>query len=225
MLEFKSGDPHIIMPVDLKKSERGRAGYLDDFETLRWSHDRMDKTIDMGGVGQAMLKKVLWAEFFLRRNHRDDDFPAEVFLGNNAEDGFRGAVLTLSAVSAMLMTKAALFADPSQEKVRLTGVDPTAYRVADGLRYLPHEIHPTLVYTGDIPVRQFDFSVQDASSQLWDQAFWLWASTEFFNYANPRRPDNWDQVFGYQTPLRRHRDGAEIRLARARPRQHGTCQS
>lgn len=200
MLEFKSGDPHFIMPVDLEKGERGRLRYLDDFETLRWSHDRMDKTIDMGGVGQAMLKKVLWAKFFLRRNHRDDDFPGEVFLGNNAEDGFRGSMLTLASVSTMLMTKAALLADPSQGKPRLTGVDPTAYRVADGLRYLPHEIHPTLIYTGDIPVRQFDFSVQDASSQLWDQASWLWATTEFFDYANPRLRRNWNQVFGYQTP-------------------------
>lgn len=65
MLECKSGDPHFIMPVDLEKGERGRARYLDDFETLRWSHGRMDKTIDMGGVGQCMLKKVLWAKFFL----------------------------------------------------------------------------------------------------------------------------------------------------------------
>lgn len=209
MLEFKSGDPHFIMPVDLGIDEKKRARYLDDFESLRWSHDRMDKTIDMGGVGQAMLKKILWAKFFLRRNHTDDDFPGEVFLGNNAEDGFRGPMLTLEAVSTMLMTKAALFVDAAQlqksgldlfRTPALTGIDPTAYHPDQGLRYIPHEIHPTLIYMGDLPVRQFDFSVEDPSSRLWDQATWLWATTEFFDYANPRRRDNWDQVFGYQTP-------------------------
>ncbi|MDA3934870.1 MAG: c-type cytochrome [Gammaproteobacteria bacterium] len=200
MLEFKSGNPHFIMPVDLDIAKNKRARYLDDFESLRWSHDRMDKTIDMGGVGQAMLKKILWAKFFLRRNHTDVDFPGEVFLGNNAEDGFRGPMLTLEAVSTMLMTKAGLFAKLSHGKPKLTGIYPIGYQPADGLRYIPHEIHPTLIYMGDLPVRQFDFSVQDPSSQLWDQASWLWATVEFFDYSNPRRRDNWDRVFGYQTP-------------------------
>jgi len=98
MLEFKSGDPHFVTSIDTNIDSTGRAGYLNDFWSLQWSHGRMDKTIDMGGVAQAMLKKVLWAKFFLRRNHKDEDFPGEVFLGNNAEDGFRGAVLTLDAL-------------------------------------------------------------------------------------------------------------------------------
>lgn len=209
MLEFKSGDPHFSTKVDTKIDATGRAHYLNDFKTLQWSHDRMDVTIDMGGVAQAMLKKILWAEFFFRRNHVDKDFPGQVFLGNNAEDGFRGSMLTVGAVSTMLMTKAALFAHPSRHKFRfspyfrvplLTGIDPTSYRPADSLRYLPHEIWPSLIYAGDLPVRQDNFTVKDSTSQLWDQASWLWATTEFFNYANPRRNDNWDHVFGYQTP-------------------------
>ncbi|MDT8408425.1 MAG: c-type cytochrome [Wenzhouxiangellaceae bacterium] len=200
MLEFKSGNPHFIMPVDLGINKHKRASYLDDFESLRWSHDRMDKTIDMGGVAQAMLKKILWAKFFLRRNHTDADFPGEVFLGNNAEDGFRGSMLTLESVSTMLMTKAALFVDPTRGEPRLTGINPIGYRPAEGLRYIPHEIHPTLIYTGDLPVRHFDLTLKDASSRLWDQASWLWAVVEYFDFSNPRRRDNWDQVFGYQTP-------------------------
>lgn len=209
MLEFQSGDPHFTTPIDLEIQPNGRARYIDDYETMRWSHDRMDKTIDMGGVGQTMLKKVLWAKFFLRRNHTDEDFPGQVFLGNNAEDGMRGAVLTLSAVSTMLMVKAALFCDPSETEYRLswpvrsyrlTGVDPVAYSPKQGLRYLPHKIRPVLIYMNDMPVRHYDFAVKDATSELWDQASWLWATTEFFDYANPRRQDNWNQVFGYQTP-------------------------
>ncbi|MDE2149484.1 MAG: c-type cytochrome [Gammaproteobacteria bacterium] len=209
MLEFKSGDPKLVMSVDTDTDQYGRPRYLDDFETLRWSNDGMDHTIDMGGVGQAMLKKVLWSKFFLRRNHTDDDFPGEVFLGNNAEDGFRGGMLGLASLSTMMMTKAALFADSSKREFHvlppfrtpeLGGIDPRTYRPGAVLHYLPHELHPTLIYNGDIPLRQYDFSVQDASSQLWDQASWLWATTEYFDFSNPRKRDNWDNVFGYQTP-------------------------
>ncbi len=209
MLEFQSGDPHFTTSVDLEVQSNGRARYIDDFETLRWSHDRMDKTIDMAGVGQTMLKKVLWAKFFLRRNHTDEDFPGQVFLGNNAEDGLRGSIMTMSAVSTMLMVKAGLFCDPSDTAYRLswpirsyglTGINPVAYSPAEGLRYLPHEVRPVLIYMNDMPVRHYDFAVQDATSALWDQASWLWATTEFFDYANPRHQDNWNRVFGYQTP-------------------------
>jgi len=198
MLEFKSADPHFVRPVDVDPDAAGRARYLSDFETLRWNHRRMDKAIDMGAVAQTLLKKVLWAKFFLRRNHVDDDFPGQVFLGNNAEDGLRGSMLTLEAVSTMLLAKAALFFDPNDES--LTGLDPTTYSASDRLLYWPHEIRPSLIYMSDIPVRHYDFEVKDASSHLWDQASWLWALTEFFDYANPRRQDNWNNVFGYQTP-------------------------
>ncbi|MFQ5564656.1 MAG: c-type cytochrome [Parvularculaceae bacterium] len=210
MLEFASADPRLGRDVDIENDDSGRAAYLNDFDHLWWSHDAMDKTIDMGGVGQTMLKKVLWAKFFLRRNHTDDDFPGRVFLGNNAADGFRGSMLTLQAVSTMLMAKASLFADPSESErgfifgdgaPKLTGINPIAYRPKNGLRYLPHEIRPELIYMGDLPVRHQDFSIKDSASNLWDQASWLWATTEFFHFANPRVRDNADQVFGYQTPV------------------------
>ncbi|KZC39949.1 MULTISPECIES: c-type cytochrome [Rhodanobacter] len=209
MLEFKSGDPKFVMPVNTKIDKYGRPTYLDDFESLRWSNDSMDHNIDMGGVGQAMLKKVLWSKFFLRRNHTDIDFPGEVFLGNNAEDGFRGGMLALASLSTMMMTKAALFVDPSHREshlpptfhtLKLVGIDPRSYHPDAGLRYIPHEIHPTLTYIGDLPVRQYDFSTKDVSSQLWDQASWLWATSEYFDFSNPRKRDNWNNVFGYQTP-------------------------
>ncbi len=209
MLEFKSGDPHLINDLALDTDPvTGRAGYLGDFYTLRWSHGRMDHVFDLGGVGQAMLKKILWAKFFLRRNHTDDDFPGEIFLGNNAEDGFRGSMLTMEAVSGMLIAKSALFADPgagksarsATAKPQLVGIDPVRYDPGQGLKYLPHEVAPTLVYMSDLPVRQYDLHIADADSSLWDVASWLWASAEFFDYANPRRQDNWNKVFGYQTP-------------------------
>lgn len=198
MLEFEAGNPHFPQAIDLSADSTGRAAYFMDFETLKWSHGGMDTDIDMGGVGQSLLKKVLWAKFFLRRNHQDDDFPGEVFLGNNAEDGFRGAILTLDAVSTFLMAKAALFTDAKGKK--LMGLNPVRYDPGQGLKYLPHKVDPTLMFTGDMPVRHYDMKIGDPTSQLWDQASWLWATTEFFDFANPRKKDNWNQVFGYQTP-------------------------
>lgn len=199
MLEFASCDPKLVLPVDLSPDSHERPSYLDNFWGQRWDFDGMEKVIDMGGVAQSMLKKVLWAKFFLRRNHTDDDFPGEVFLGNNAEDGLRGAMLTLESVSTMLMAKSALFADADGKK--LGGIDPRSYDPAKGLRYLPHRIDPELIYMTDMPVRHFDFDVGDGTSTLWDQASWLWALSEFYDYSNPRKRDNWDRVFGYQTPF------------------------
>jgi len=209
MLEFRSADPHLPAPVNLARDYTGRATYQNDYENLWWNQDAMDIHVDMGAVGQAMIKKVLWAKFFLRRNHRDDDFPGELFLGNNAEDGLRGAILTTEVVSTLLMAKMALFArtdrKPSllpllRRKAVLTGIDPRGYDSAAGLRYLPHILYPTLIYMGDLPVRHYDFSISDAGSNLWDQASWLAAAVEFFDYANPRKRDNWNNVFGFQAP-------------------------
>lgn len=209
MLEFKSAAPFLVEDAAVEKDTTGRARYQNDYDGLRWRQDDMDIAIDMGGVAQSLLKKVLWAKFFLRRNHGDDDFPGEVFLGNNAEDGLRGAMLTLEAVSTMLMTKAALFVKKNEspsllafgtDHYLLTGINPTTYHPEQGLRHIPHEIEPTLVYMGDMPVRHYDLKVKDASSSLWDTASWLWATTEFFDYANPRKKDNWDNVFGFQSP-------------------------
>lgn len=209
MLEFKSGDPHFVRPVNVDIDFTGRATYQNDFEGLRWSHGKMEKTIDMGAVAQSLQKKVLWAKFFLRRNHMDEDFPGKVFLGNNAEDGFRGSVLTLEAVSTMLIVKSALFATTPEKKspfslksrdLVLTGINPVEHRTGENPQFIPHEIRPTLIYMSDMPVRHYDFEVKNSSSQLWDQASWLWALTEFFDFANPRQRDNWDRVFGYQTP-------------------------
>ncbi|HZD53058.1 MAG TPA: hypothetical protein VE175_08425 [Woeseiaceae bacterium] len=66
MLEFKSADPRFVRPVDVAPDAVGRARYLGDFETLRWNHGRMDKTVDMGcrrsnAIEESPLGKVLFA--------------------------------------------------------------------------------------------------------------------------------------------------------------------
>ena len=195
MLEYSSGDPHLIRDVDVNDDFRGEANGKVDFEetyfTLRWDHDKMDTTIDLGGVGQAFVKQVLWMEYFFKQNHLDGQL-----LGNDAEEGFRGSMLNLMSVSKMLLLKSALFFDGKH----LMGIDPFEYDPAKGLRYLPHKIEPRLIFAGDLPPRAEWFTVKDRSSQLFDQASLLWALAEYFYFSDPTVQDNYDSVFGENFP-------------------------
>lgn len=179
MLEFASGDPTLVRRVDGNddfEGGNGKPDYEDSYLTLRWSHDAMDKTIDLGGVGQTLWKQVLWSEYFFKGKHGDGKY-----LGNDAEEGFRGAMLTLMAVSKMLTLKSALFYDGK----RLTGVNPFNYDPKVKLLYIPHTVRPELIMPGDIPPRPQWYSVKDASSQLFDQASLLLGFTQYINYSDP----------------------------------------
>ncbi len=237
MIEYASGDPHFTRPVDkrtnfemaenlwrekelkrlygaaytLPPHEMGEGGnefwryriaYRDNFESLRWDNDKMDHFIDMGGVGQALMKAILWMEYFFRQTHHGK------YLGNNAEDGFRGAMLTLNSVSKMLLLKGALLYDANKNE--LVGVNPFEYDPQKRLCYFPHEISVKCRYIGDLPPRQEEFKVKDKTSQLFDQASLLWSITEYFYFSDPNRDRsdklyrtafaNWDKVFGDDPP-------------------------
>ncbi|MFQ5527573.1 MAG: hypothetical protein ACE5GX_15085 [Thermoanaerobaculia bacterium] len=195
MLEYASGDPRLTRGVDVNDDLDGNTNGQVDFEesylTLRWNHDRIDTTIDLGGVGQTLAKQVLWMEYFFKQNHLDGQL-----LGNDAEEGFRGAMLNLMAVSKMLLLKSALFYDGK----RLEGVHPFRYDPEKGLAYLPHALKPRLIMAGDIPPRAEWFTVKDPSSQLFDQASLLWGTSRYFYFADPQVKDNYDNVFGENTP-------------------------
>jgi len=202
VIEFEEGDPHLTRPLDMNddfEGGNGRMDFEDDYLSLRWDHDRMDKVIDMGGVGQTLTKQALWCEYFFSQNHDDG-----TKLGNTAEDGFRGAMMNLMQVSKMLLIKAALFFDGK----KLVGINPIDYEPSKGLRYIPHRIYPELILAGDIPPRPQRYDVRDNSSQLFDQASLLWGVTEFLYYSNPELHDNWDNVFGNNTPY----DGSIMEL-------------
>lgn len=235
MIEYASGDPHFTRRVDTRKNyeiaenlwkekkfkelygdaytptphEAGEGGndmfkyriaYRDDFESLRWSNDKMDHTIDMGGVGQTLMKAVLWSEYFFRQTHHDK------YLGNNPEEGFRGAILNLSSISKMLFLKSAMMCDGK----KLTGVNPVDYDPAKKLYYLPHRIAVKTRYIGDLPPRLEDLKVSDQASELFDQASLLWGLSEYFYFMDPNRQfgdeylrsgfDGWNKVFGDNTP-------------------------
>ncbi|MFQ5652525.1 MAG: hypothetical protein ACE5IY_21545 [bacterium] len=194
MLEFASGDPTLPGKVDMNDDFEGGNGqpdFEDTYLTLRWNPGKIDKSIDMGGVGQTLLKQTLWMEYFFTQNH-----DAGRLLGNDAEEGFRGAMLNLMSVSKMMLLKSALFYDGK----KLTGINPAHYDPDEKLSYLPHRLGVRLIQPGDIPPRPEWFTVKDKSSQLFDQASMLWATSEYFYFSDPNVKDNWDHVFGEDTP-------------------------
>jgi len=169
-----------------------RINYRENFYTLRWDPDNMEHEIDLGAEGQTLMKQVLWAEYFFRNHHHGGQY-----LGNNTEEGFRGAMLTLGAVSKMLMLKSAMLFDGE----RLVGVNPLGYDPAKKLLYFPHRIGVRLRFVGDLPPRPEEFTVGDATSELFDQASLLWGLTEYYYYSDPVVRDTWDQVFGSKPPF------------------------
>lgn len=235
MIEFASGDPHFVRPVDkgdkFEMSENRwrqrkfrelygdayqpppagagvggndmwqyRVNYREDFSSLRWSNDAMDHYIDLGGAGQTLMKAVLWMEYFFRQTHHDK------YLGNNPEEGFRGAILNLASVSKMLLLKSSFFYDGKN----LHGINPFDYDPAKKLSYFPHEIGVKSRYIGDLPPRPEEFHVRDSRSLLFDQASLLWGLSEYFYFGDPGRDrsdpaysgafDNWDKTFGDSPP-------------------------
>ncbi|MEE9217889.1 MAG: hypothetical protein V3U98_02380 [Acidobacteriota bacterium] len=202
VIEFASGDPRLTRALDKNddfEGGNGQVDYEDTYLTLRWNHDKMDKTIDMGAVGQTLVKQVLWAEYFFSQNHDGGKL-----LGNTPEDGFRGCMLNLMMVSKMLLLKASLFYDGK----RLGGINPLNYDPEKELRYLPHLIYPHLILAGDIPPRPHRYHVKDPSSQLFDQASMLWGLSEYAYFSDPEINDNWDSVFGDTFPY----DGSVMEL-------------
>lgn len=224
MLTFASGDPHYVRPLDkgigfestenilrnndLRKlygddypeqesgmDKRGnpewkyRVNYRENFLSLRWDTDKMEKVIDLGAEGQVLMKQVLWAEFFLNGTRNNDKY-----LGITPEDGFRGAMLNLMAVSKMLMLKSTLLYDGK----KLTGADPRSAK--PGEYYFPHRVAVRMREVGDFMPRPEEFSIDDPDSHLFDQASLLWALSEFYRYASPTSVAGWKNVFGDNTP-------------------------
>ena len=191
-LQYASGDPHFTGPIvveddfdDPQSDKKGNWGvprYFMDWRNTRWDRDRMEIKFDMGGIGQTLKKQLLWVEYMFHSEHTvpspSDPLVEMSLLGNDAEEGFRGIMLTLTGFNTLLEAKAALFADERGKK--LGGINPLTYEPEDGLRYLPHQITPNVLYIGDLPERLWALDkISDNSSQLWDQASWLWATAEY----------------------------------------------
>ncbi|MFQ5742456.1 MAG: c-type cytochrome, partial [Acidobacteriota bacterium] len=194
MLDYNAGDPHFVGPIRTvdtfadPQSDKvygwGIPAYLIDWRSSRWGADSMDRTIDLGTVSQTMKKKLVWTRCFFKSNH-DGPAPGDPsrtveLLGSSGGEGFRGVSLTVGALSGLLVIKAALIAD---EKGKLGGINPLTYDPAQGLRYIPHQIRPELIMVGEMPERPYRYHAKDLSSQLWDQASLLWATTDYYEQA------------------------------------------
>lgn len=214
MLDFKSGDPHFVRtlptsdtfadPQSDKVYGWGIPAYLIDWRNARWDPDRMDRTIDLGAVGQTMKKKLVWTRCFFKTTHDgaapDDPSSTVQLLGASSGEGFRGIALTLGALNGMLAIKAALIAD---ETGHLGGVNPLTYEPSRGIRYIPHQIRPELIRVGDLPDRPYRYHLKDASSQLWDQASLLWATTDYYEqcFRFGKTPGVEATVYSVQPPV------------------------
>lgn len=196
-LQYKSIDPHFTGTPDDRDSfedpmsgKKGGWGvpntFLNHYEQ-RFDHDKMDITLDMGALGQFVKRRMQWADYFFHSDHKEESVVSrgkEVnLLGNDAEEGLRGWALTMASTNTMLEVKSSMFTDGK----KLGGINPAAYRPADGLRYIPHEIRPDILWVGDMPERVTSLALKDNSSQLWDQASWIWGATSYATSVH-RRP-------------------------------------
>ncbi len=194
--EFVSGDPHL--------SQAPASDFTMDFSSLRWDRSKMDKTLNLGAMGQALMKQYLWAQDMLGGFHDADDNGIDpdgtvspdstgspnfdpdnnVFYGGSAIDGFIGQVLTAEAINKTVFLINALAYDGTQ----LGKVEPSTYNPEDGIKYFPHHIAITEGASGTmLPPKVTAMEVTDASSDIFDQLSYLWGT---LNYKNMMDPDN-----------------------------------
>lgn len=156
-----------------------------DPKTLRWDHTKFDKTLSTRALGNTMVADTLWAGYFLGATHDDDRF------GNDAEEGYLGAVLLTEVINNLYLLRDELAYDGGA----LGEVQPYSYEAK--LKYFPHAYNVEIAYEDlDAPPKPARFTVADTSSQLADQAALLWAAAEFYHLSDPKVEDTWDALFG-----------------------------
>ena len=188
-MQYKSVDPHFTGKLDNRDNfedpmsgKKGGWGapntYLNNYQQ-RFDHDKMDTTFHLGAIGQFVKRRMQWSDYFFHSEHTGESavsLGTKVdMLGNDAEEGMRGWGLTMGALNAILEVKSSLFTDGK----KLMGINPAEYDPKHGLRYIPHEVAPNILWVGDIPERIWSVDLKDNSSQLWDQASWIWGTSAY----------------------------------------------
>ena len=192
--EFESGDPHLPQAV--------APDFHTNFESLRWDRDLMDKTLNVGAMGQTMMKQYLWAQDMLGAFHDslgngvtpdgtnspdsvgspNFDPNNNIFYGGDNADGFIGQILTAEAINKTKF----LISTLAYDGTTLGSVDPATYDPANGILYFPNKIAVTETPVGDMmPPQATGFQVTDASSDLFDQLSYLWGTLNFKNMMDP----------------------------------------
>lgn len=194
--EFISGDPNLPQPIDPINF------HWNDFTSLRWDRNLMDKTLNPAAMGQTLMKQYLWAQDMLGAFHDslDNTIDADgsispdsagsihfdpannVFYGGNNLDGFVGQVLTAEGANKTMFLINSLAYDGNT----LVSIDPMTYDPSNGIKYFPHKIAVT---EGDVsstmPLKPISFIVTDDASNLWDQLSFLWGTINFQNMSDP----------------------------------------
>ena len=171
---FTSGMPFLLEVPDFK-----------DAETLRWDHTKFDKTLSTSALGYSMVAETLWAGYFLGATHDDDRF------GNDASEGYLGALLLTQVINNLYLLKDELAFDGDA----LGEVQPFSYEAT--LKYFPHRYSVEIAYDDlSAPPKPARFMVADTSSQLADQCAVLWGVSEFYHVSDPKIEDAWDGLFG-----------------------------
>ena len=198
------------------------ADFATDFATTRWDRSLMDKTLNLGAMGQSSWKQYFWAQDMLGAFHDglDNGIDADgtnspdslnspnfdpnndIFYGGNNLDGYIGQVLTAAYVNKTNF----LINNMAYDGTSLGMVNPATYDPANGIQYFPTKIGvtETMVITG-LPPKMSALTVVDATSNLFDQASYLLATTSFKNMMDPTNtdPDHYayKEVFdGYPFP-------------------------
>lgn len=192
--EFQSGNPHLPQAV--------APDFQMDFSTLRWDRDLMDKTFNLGAMGQTLMKQYLWAQDMLGTFHDGDENEVvpdgtnspdstgsshfdpnnNIYYGGDNTDGFIGQVLTAEAINKTLFLINSLAYDGAE----LGSVDPATYDPANGIKFFPHQIAVTESPVAEgLPPQASNLEVVDASSDLFDQLSYLWGTVSYKNMMDP----------------------------------------
>lgn len=200
-VDFKTGNTNLPQTV--------AADFEMDFSTTRWDRSLMNKTLNIGAMGQSMLKQYFWAQDMLGAFHDGDDegieangtnspdFPGSpdfdpdnnIFYGGNNLDGYIGQVLTAVSINKTNF----LINNLAYDGTSLGTVNPATYDPLNGIQYFPTGIAVTEeILLTTLPPIYSSFTVTDENSNLFGQLSYLLATSNFKNMMNPN--DNSDSA-------------------------------
>ncbi len=192
--DFVSGDINLPQTV--------QSDFLNNFASTRWNRSLMDKTLNLGAMGQSASKQYLWAQDMLSAFHDGNDVGIvpdgtnspdlpnspnfdpnnNIFYGGNNIDGFIGQILTAESVNKTKFILTQLAYDGTT----LGSVDPATYNPANGIKYFPTKIAVTeATVLAGLPPKANSFTVTDPMSKLFDQYSYLLATVSYRNMMDP----------------------------------------
>ena len=187
---------------DINLPQTVQADFTTNFGSTRWDRSLMDKTLNLGAMGQSASKQYLWAQDMLSAFHdgnengidadgtNSPDLPSSpnfdpnnnIFYGGDNADGFIGQILTAESINKTKFILTQLAYDGTN----LGMVDPATYDPINGIKYFPTKISvtETAVAAGLAP-KWDTFTVIDNMSKIFDQTSYLMATTGYMDMMDP----------------------------------------